>query len=657
MRPERRTALVAKELQRYRIEIAALSETRLADEGSLKEEGGGYTFFWKGKPQAEDRIHGVGFAIRITLLKNTPALPVAINERVMKVRIPLSKIRYLTVVSAYAPTLTSPDETKEQFYDQFDQVIRSTPPSDKLIIFGDFNARVGKDHNSWEGILGRHGVGKVNNNGLLLLSKCAQHSLCITNTFFRMADKYKTTWMHPRSKHWHMIDFIIVRQRDIEQNMPLYSVFIDLAKAFDSVNREALWVVLESTGCPPKFISMIRLFHNGMIGQVLSSGNVTKAFAISNGVKQGYVLAPVLFNVFFTCMLSHAVRDLEKGVYIRYRLDGSLFDLRRLTAKTKSLQALLQVVLFTDDCALVAHTETDLQRMMDRFSDASKLFGVTVSLGNTKVLHQPAPNTHPPAPTIIIDDTTFSNVEHFKYLGSTISCDGSLDKELGTRISKASQALGRLRNRVFNQHNITLSTKLKVYNAVVLTSLLYGCETWTLYRRHVKKLEYFHMRALRHTRYLLAGPSYQLRGTGPFQLYQHRVHAPHGPTPMSGACHPHGGVPDSRRLMYGELQLGKRNQGRPKLRYKDTVKANLQWCHIKPRELEERAMDRPVWRASIHKAASNFEEARSQKLTAARERCHKAPSAVITTTDFQCPHCSRLCASRLGLQSHLRVHR
>ena len=111
LRPERRTALVAKELRRYRIDIAALSETRLADEGTLMEEGSGYTFFWKGKPQAEDRIHGVGFAIRTALLKNTPALPVGINERLMKVRIPLSKIRYLTVVSAYAPTLTSPDET------------------------------------------------------------------------------------------------------------------------------------------------------------------------------------------------------------------------------------------------------------------------------------------------------------------------------------------------------------------------------------------------------------------------------------------------------------------------------------------------------------------------------------------------------------------
>ena len=215
-RPERGTALVARELQRYRVDIAALSETQIADEGSLREEGGDYTSFWKGKPQAEDWIYGVGFAIRTALLRSMPVLPVGINERLMKLHIPLSRIRYLTTISAYAPILTTPDDTKEQFYEQFDQIIRSTHPSDKLVILGDFNARVGRDYSSsWEGVLGRHGVGKINDNGLLLLSKCAEHSLCITNTLFRMADKYKTTWMHPRSKHWHLIDFIIVRQRDI----------------------------------------------------------------------------------------------------------------------------------------------------------------------------------------------------------------------------------------------------------------------------------------------------------------------------------------------------------------------------------------------------------------------------------------------------------
>ena len=213
-RPERGTVLVTRELQRYQVDIATLSETWIVDEGSLREEGGDYTS-WKGKPQAEDRIHGVGFAIRTALLRSMPVLPVEINEHLMKLHIPLSKIRYLTIISDYAPTLTNPDDAKEQFYEQFDQVIRSTPPSDKLVILGDFNARVGRDYSSWEGVLGRHGVGKINDNGLVLLSKCVEHSLCITNTLFRMADKYKTTWMHLWLKHWHLIDFIIVCQRDI----------------------------------------------------------------------------------------------------------------------------------------------------------------------------------------------------------------------------------------------------------------------------------------------------------------------------------------------------------------------------------------------------------------------------------------------------------
>ena len=192
-RPERRTALIAKELARYRIDIAALRETRLADEGILKEDGGGYTFFWRGKPEAEERLHGVGFAIRTSLMKSIPSLPVGINERLMKLRLPLTKSRLLTIISAYAPTLTNSDETKEKFSHDLDQLIRSTSPNDKLLIMGDFNARVRKDQASWKRILGSQGVGKMNSNGLLLLSKCAEHELCITNTVFCQVDKFKTT--------------------------------------------------------------------------------------------------------------------------------------------------------------------------------------------------------------------------------------------------------------------------------------------------------------------------------------------------------------------------------------------------------------------------------------------------------------------------------
>ena len=132
----------------------------------------------------------------------------------MKLRMPVSKSRHLTIVSAYAPTLSSLRDVKDDFYDNLDHVIKTTLQRDKLALLGDFNARVGRHHSSWARVLGKHGIGKINNNCLLLLYKCAEHNLCVTNYLFRMADKYKMTWMRPRSKHWHMIDFIIVHQRD-----------------------------------------------------------------------------------------------------------------------------------------------------------------------------------------------------------------------------------------------------------------------------------------------------------------------------------------------------------------------------------------------------------------------------------------------------------
>ena len=99
-------------------------------------------------------------------------------------------------------------------YDDLDSVISAAPRTDKLILLGDFNARVGTDHQTWEGVIGSEGVENCNINGLLLLRKCAEHELLITNTVFRLPTRRKTTWMHPRSKHWHLIAYVIVRRKD-----------------------------------------------------------------------------------------------------------------------------------------------------------------------------------------------------------------------------------------------------------------------------------------------------------------------------------------------------------------------------------------------------------------------------------------------------------
>lgn len=106
------------------------------------------------------------------------------------------------------------------------------------------------------------------------------------------------------------------QEKCTEQHMDLYAVFMDLTKAFNTVNREALWVILAKLGCPRKFTNIIRLFHEGMVEVVQSNGDTSAPFDISNGVKQGCVLAPVMLNLFFTCFLIHAICDLEKRVYL-----------------------------------------------------------------------------------------------------------------------------------------------------------------------------------------------------------------------------------------------------------------------------------------------------------------------------------------------------
>ena len=109
-RPERRTALVGRELARYNIDIAALSETRLANSGQIVENGAGYTFFWSGRGENERREAGVGFAIKSSLVSKLSSLPTAINDRLMSLKLPLAGKKQATLVSVYAPTMTNPDD-------------------------------------------------------------------------------------------------------------------------------------------------------------------------------------------------------------------------------------------------------------------------------------------------------------------------------------------------------------------------------------------------------------------------------------------------------------------------------------------------------------------------------------------------------------------
>ena len=116
----------------------------------------------------------------------------------MTLRLPLAKYRFDSFVSVYAPTLDSYDDVKDRFYDTLYSTLQMILRNNKIIFWGDSNARVGRNHDIWHGVIGHHGDGNMNSSGLWMLSLCSELSLAITKTF-QLCDMHKTSWMHPRS--------------------------------------------------------------------------------------------------------------------------------------------------------------------------------------------------------------------------------------------------------------------------------------------------------------------------------------------------------------------------------------------------------------------------------------------------------------------------
>ena len=106
-----------------------------------------------------------------------------------------------------------------------------------------------------------------------------------------------------------------------EQRQPLYIFFIDLTKAFHLVGRDGLFKILPKIGCPPKLLSIIRSYHDDMKSTVIFDGSTFDAINIQSAVKQGCVLAPTLYGIFFATLLRHAFSTSTGGIYLQTTSD------------------------------------------------------------------------------------------------------------------------------------------------------------------------------------------------------------------------------------------------------------------------------------------------------------------------------------------------
>ena len=289
-----------------------------------------------------------------------------------------------------------------------------------------------------------------------------------------------------------------------------------------------------------------------------------------------------------------AFKDSSEGVYIYYRTTGKLFNIKHLPARTKTMMSVIRELLYADDCALLTHTEIEMQQLMDSFEAACTALGLTISLKKTVLMYQPTPGKTYVEPSIYVYGQKLAVVPKFLYLGSTLNCSNSIDDDVCLRISKASHAFGILHKRLWSHHGSSKCTKVKVYNACVLTVLLYASETWTTYTRHPRR---FHQQCLRKIlgikweMHISDTEILEMANIGSIEVLiskqqlrwsEHLVRLPNERIP--------------KQIFYGQLTDGKKLAHKPKKRFKDCLKQTFKKCGINSISWETQAQNRLTWR-------------------------------------------------------------
>ena len=247
------------------------------------------------------------------------------------------------------------------------------------------------------------------------------------------------------------IDQIFVLRQILEQSYewstPLYNTFIDFEKAFDSLHRPTLWKILRHYGIPEKIVNIIRCLYENFECKVIHNNLLTDSFTIDTGVKQGCLLSPILFSLAIDWIM-HRVTD-GKHTGLQWTLTKTLEDLD-----------------YADDLDLLSNSHQDIQAKSDLLVTTASKIGLKVNTKKTKLLRINSGNNTP----VIINGKQIEEVEEFSYLGSMITSDADIGKEINTRINKATQAFAMLKT-IWRSSTINNKTKIKIFKSNVLSVL------------------------------------------------------------------------------------------------------------------------------------------------------------------------------------------
>lgn len=370
----------------------------------------------------------------------------------------------------------------------------------------------------------------------------------------------------------------ILIEKHLQHQKDLLHIFIDFKKAFDRVWHDGLWQVLRDFSIEEGLVQVIQALYEDSNSAVLLNNKLGHFFPTTVGVRQGCLLSPVLFNLFLERIMLETLEDHHTSISIGGR---PVCNLR-----------------FADDIDLMGGTNTELQDLTDRLDTRASAYGMEISGEKTKAMINSTSNTKV---NINLKGQPLEEVDRFKYLGAILSKDGTCTAEIRNRIASATAALARL-DRMWKS-NISFPSKFKLYKALVVSILLYGCETWTILREDERRIQAFETKCLRR----LLGISFREHRTNEYVLNTIRnLVGPQEPLLATikrrklawfGHHTRHDSL--SKTILQGTVEGGRR-RGRPRLSWSDNIK---DWMEMTMPELLSSAANRTNWRKTSASSA------------------------------------------------------
>jgi hypothetical protein len=261
----------------------------------------------------------------------------------------------------------------------------------------------------------------------------------------------------------------MLSERCLEYGNDLYICFVDFEKAFHRVNWIKMMEVLKKMGVDWKDRRRIRELYMKQDALVRIDEGESDACIIGHGNRQGCLLSPICFLAYAETMMVEAMESIDEGV----KVGGEL----------------VTDVKFADDQGMVASTEEGLQKIMNKLNETEKNYDMKISAQKTKIMV--ICKMERKAANIKLEGVTIEQMKTFKYLGTNITEDGRSMQEIKKTIGMAKEAFNKRKELLSRKINKDL--RKRMIKTLIWPVALYACETWTLRKEDLKRLNAFEM--------------------------------------------------------------------------------------------------------------------------------------------------------------------